>query len=96
MAQSPVTTEEFRGHLRRPVSSQLESQLQGALDAATEWFESFSGRKIDSFDVVPAMVKQAILLRASDFFENPVDSVSERTTAAMRLADPLIWQETTT
>lgn len=96
MANVPVTVKEFKSYLRRPVSDELDDQLSLSLSAATEWFESFSGRRMDTFEIVPDMVRQAIMLRAAELFENPVDKVSERTTAAMRLADPLIWQQTTT
>lgn len=96
LEECPVTLDELKRQLRLPDAEGLDLQLEVALLAAAEWCETFSGRKLSDFEELPAMLRAAILLKAGDLFENPTDQVSERTTAAQRLADPLIWQKTTT
>lgn len=95
IAQCPVTVEELKKQLRI-TTDDFNSQLEVNLLAAAEWCEHYSGREIGSFEDFPKSLHVAILLYAAELFENPIDHVSERTTAAQRLADPLIWQETTT
>ena len=87
----PVTVDALRKQLRLP-EGVYEEQLDQCLTAAAEWVESYSGVEFSRYPVFPEMLRSAILMYAAYLFENPVDGVSERYTAAMRLADPLIWQ----
>lgn len=96
LEECPVTLDELKRHLRLPDTEELDSQLEISLLAAAEWCETYSGRGLSEFEEFPSMLRAAILLKAGDLFENPTDQVSERTTTAQRLADPLIWQKTTT
>lgn len=96
LQECPVTLDELKKQLRLPDTEDFDAQLTVALLAAAEWCETYSGRKVSSFEEFPWMLRAAILLRAAALFENPTDQVSERTTAAQRLADPFVWQETTT
>ena len=96
LEECPVTVDELKRQLRLPDTEEFDPQLETCLLAAAEWCENFTGRKFGSFETFPYQLRAAILLVAAGLFENPTDSVSERTTAAQRLADPLIWQETTT
>lgn len=88
----PITTDDLRKHLRMPVSPDLEDQLRDALMAAAEWVESYSGRKLETYPELPWQIRAAILMQAAAIFENPVNMVQERVTAAEKLADPLIWK----
>lgn len=91
-----MALEELKAQLRLPDTEDFDTQLTTALLAAAEWCENYSGRKVDSFETFPYQLRAAILMRAAEFFENPTNLVSERTTAAQRLADPLIWQQDST
>ncbi len=94
--ECPVTLNEFKEHLRRPLSDSLNGSLTIALLSAAEYIEQFCGREFSSFEKeqFPYQLRAAILLKAAAIFENPLDSVSERTTAAERLASPNIWRIT--
>ena len=97
LKECPVTIDELKQQLFLPAGTdEFDDRLETSLLAAAEWCENYSGRKLDSFEILPYQLRAAILMVAAGLFENPTDSVSERTTAAQRLADPLIWQETTT
>lgn len=91
----PVTIDELKRQLRI-TDDAFDMQLEMCLMAASEWCENYSGRKLDSFAELPYQLRAAILMVAGEMFENPTNTVSERTTSAQRLADPLIWQDYTT
>ncbi len=93
--ECPISVDELKKQLRL-TTDDFDQQLETSLLAAAEWCERYSGRKLDSFEELPNQLRAAVLMVAAGMFENPTDSISERTTAAQRLADPLIWQETTT
>ena len=95
LEECPVKIDELKIQLRLPYTEDYEPNLGLCLLAAAEWCEQFSGRKLSSFEELPFPLRAAILLKAAELFENPVNYVSTRTTAAERLADPLIWQEST-
>ena len=88
----PIKVEELRQQLRLPADV-YEDQLQLCLMTAAEWCEDYAGVSLLAFDPLPFQLRSAVLMYAAHLFENPVDCVSERMTAAMRLADPLIWQQ---
>lgn len=98
LEECPVTIDELKEQLRRPIDSSLDNILTINLLAAAEYIQGFCGRKFSSFDGdFPNELKIAILLKAASLFENPSDSIDERTTASQRLANPRKWrQETTT
>ena len=87
----PIKTDELRRQLHLPAEV-FEEQLELCLMTAVEWVEDYAGVNLLSFEQLPYQLRSAVLLYAAHLFENPVDSVCERMTAAMRLADPLKWQ----
>lgn len=97
--ECPVTIAELKAQLRIPLDlDDFDAPLETALMVAAEWCEDFAGVRLADFpeDGFPYMLRGAILLYAASYFENPTDHVSERITAAQRLADPLTWQVKTT
>lgn len=96
LQECPVTLDDLKKQLRLPDDDSFDDQLTVALLAAAEWCENYSGRKLSSFDALPYQLKAAILMVAAGIFENPTDPIAERTTAAQRLADPVIWQQEAT
>ena len=94
-SECPVTIAELKAQLRMPADLEdFDSQLETALMVAAEWCEDHAGVRLADFptDEFPWMLRGAILLYAASYFDNPTDRVSERITAAQRLADPLLWQ----
>ena len=99
LEECPVTLQDLKEQLRRPIDDEsLDGVLEINLLAAAEYIQGFCGREFSSFgDDFPYELKAAILLKAASLFENPTDSIDERTTASQRLANPRKWrQETTT
>lgn len=92
----PVKIEELKRQLRMADTAEFDEQLLLVLMAAAEWCEHYSGRSLQSFAEVPYQLRAAILMYAAYLFENPSDPVAEKVTAAQRLADPLLWQESGT
>lgn len=92
----PVSLIELKHQLRRPLcSDDMDQALILCLLASAEYVESFSGRPFSDFreGEFPNALKQAILMRAASYFENPSDAVTERTTASDILANPRIWRK---
>lgn len=97
LEECPVSIDELKKHLRMPVDGVLDEELETVLLASAEYIEGFCGRKFSTFeDGFPNTLKAAILLKASSIFENPADSLDERTTASQRLANPSRWRVQTT
>lgn len=95
--ECPVSVDELKKHLRMPVDGALDEELTTVLLASAEYIEGFCGRKFSTFeDAFPNELKAAILLKAASLFENPADSLDERTTASQRLANPRKWKQETT
>lgn len=97
LEECPVTIQDLKAQLRRPIDDSLDGVLEINLLAAAEYIEEFCGREFSTFgDPFPNELKAAILLKAAHLFENPTDSLDERTTASQRLANPRKWQQETT
>lgn len=96
--ECPVNIDELKRQLRQPVDVELDSNLEMCLLAGAEFIEQYCGRSFSDWDKdkFPNQLKQAILLKAASLFENPVDTVDERSTASMTLASPRIWKTGTT
>lgn len=93
----PVKIEDLKRQLRMTGTAEFDEQLHMVLMAAVEWCEHYSGRSLDEFAAeVPYQLRAAILMYAAYLFENPSDPVAEKVTAAQRLADPLLWQNSGT
>lgn len=88
----PVKIEELKRHLRLSDTTEFDEELQLMLMASVGWCESYCGRSLNEFKELPYQLRAAILMHAAYMFENPSDHVSEKVTAAQRLADPLIWK----
>lgn len=94
--ECPVSIDELKQQLRRPVcSSAMDDSLSCSLLAAAEYIEKFCGRSFSDFEKenFPYQLKQAILMRAASYFENPTDMVTERITASEVLANPRQWRK---
>lgn len=98
LEECPVGLWELKEQLRMPMSDRLDNTLAIALLAAAEYIESFCGRKFSEFEKgkFPNQLRAAVLLKAASLFENPVDTLDERTTAARQLANPRLWRKETT
>ncbi len=97
LEECPVTIEDLKEQLRRPIDDSLDGVLETNLLAAAEYIQGFCGRDFSTFcGGFPNELKAAILLKAAHLFENPTDPLDERTTASQRLANPRKWQQETT
>jgi hypothetical protein len=78
--QSPVSVDEFKLS-RRILSDQLDANIEMCLLAACNYIENFTLLDFATdFEVFPIDLKYAVILKAAQLFENPENSVEERTT----------------
>ena len=92
--ECPVTIADLKAQLRLPDTDDFHAQLEMSLLSAANWCENYIGRKLSELAPdgdFPYQLRAAILMMAAQLFENPSNPVSERVTAAERLADPKIW-----
>jgi hypothetical protein len=84
----PVTLEELKKNLRMPECDiSMDDNLKMSLAAADDYCRKFTGMDFDLYpeNEFPPVLRYAILITASSYFKNPVNTVFTLPTQAQHL-----------
>jgi len=71
VAAPGLTLADAKRHLNVPLNNSLDDQLiQSKLEAATNWVATYTGEEITEETVLPARMKEAILMLTAHLFQN--------------------------